>query len=336
MGNMRKMAIVVACLFAGTPLLLNAEEKEHGHHGLHAQHKQKSKAPDAGKHSGHMNAMHKKDANIQGINTLKQKMCPVSGKPIDKKTSINHEGKKVYFCCKGCIGKFKESPNNYLPALYKQIYPQSVQIKCPIMGGIVNPEVFTEYKGQRIYYCCPGCDKKFKAEPAKYLKKMPEISTGQVHCPITGKSIVPKYSTDLGGKKVYFCSEECGPKFKANLKKYMNTLRPEAGLLARGATARDDILICPVCLPKGGIHKRSEVEMVDHNGFRYGMCGSSCTKTFKADPDKYAKVLQKEMIRRAGDDEPLYTCSMHPNIIQNKPGLCPICAMKLTPVKPDK
>jgi multidrug efflux pump subunit AcrA (membrane-fusion protein)/rubrerythrin len=31
--------------------------------------------------------------------------------------------------------------------------------------------------------------------------------------------------------------------------------------------------------------------------------------------------------------EQLYTCGMHPQIIQNKPGDCPICGMKLTPVR---
>jgi Cu(I)/Ag(I) efflux system membrane fusion protein/cobalt-zinc-cadmium efflux system membrane fusion protein len=30
-----------------------------------------------------------------------------------------------------------------------------------------------------------------------------------------------------------------------------------------------------------------------------------------------------------------YTCGMHPFIIQDEPGNCPICGMKLTPVKPD-
>ena len=31
-------------------------------------------------------------------------------------------------------------------------------------------------------------------------------------------------------------------------------------------------------------------------------------------------------------EETIYTCSMHPQIKQNKPGLCPICAMELVPV----
>src|SRR5512138_352575 len=29
----------------------------------------------------------------------------------------------------------------------------------------------------------------------------------------------------------------------------------------------------------------------------------------------------------------LYTCGMHPQVIQDKPGNCPICGMKLTPIR---
>src|SRR5258705_8424821 len=29
----------------------------------------------------------------------------------------------------------------------------------------------------------------------------------------------------------------------------------------------------------------------------------------------------------------LYTCGMHPQVIQDHPGNCPICGMKLTPVR---
>jgi RND family efflux transporter MFP subunit len=32
-------------------------------------------------------------------------------------------------------------------------------------------------------------------------------------------------------------------------------------------------------------------------------------------------------------EEQLYTCGMHPQVIRNKPGNCPICGMKLTPVR---
>ena len=32
------------------------------------------------------------------------------------------------------------------------------------------------------------------------------------------------------------------------------------------------------------------------------------------------------------DESTIYTCSMHPQIKQNEPGLCPICAMDLVPL----
>src|SRR5512139_3702608 len=35
----------------------------------------------------------------------------------------------------------------------------------------------------------------------------------------------------------------------------------------------------------------------------------------------------------AAREKQLYTCGMHPQVIQDKPGNCPICGMKLTPVR---
>lgn len=35
----------------------------------------------------------------------------------------------------------------------------------------------------------------------------------------------------------------------------------------------------------------------------------------------------------AAKEKTLYTCGMHPQVIQDHPGLCPICAMKLTPIR---
>ncbi len=33
------------------------------------------------------------------------------------------------------------------------------------------------------------------------------------------------------------------------------------------------------------------------------------------------------------EEKQLYTCGMHPEIISDEPGLCPICEMNLTPIK---
>lgn len=51
------------------------------------------------------------------------------------------------------------------------------QTMCPVMdGNPINKQYFTEYQGKKVYFCCPGCDAKFKADPEKYLAKLPQFS----------------------------------------------------------------------------------------------------------------------------------------------------------------
>jgi YHS domain-containing protein len=107
-----------------------------------------------------------------------QTECPVLGGKVDKKIYTDYRGKRIYFCCSGCIAEFKKSPDKYM----KQMADQGIaaepiphpQTTCPIMGGKINKEVYTDYKGKRIYFCCKGCPETFKKNPAGYLKKMEE------------------------------------------------------------------------------------------------------------------------------------------------------------------
>ena len=50
-----------------------------------------------------------------------------------------------------------------------------VQKICPVMGGAINKDIFTVYKGQKVYFCCPGCKPEFEKEPEKYLAKLPHL-----------------------------------------------------------------------------------------------------------------------------------------------------------------
>lgn len=50
------------------------------------------------------------------------------------------------------------------------------QTTCPIMeGNPINKSLFVEYKGKKVYFCCPGCEEKFNAEPEKYIAKLPQF-----------------------------------------------------------------------------------------------------------------------------------------------------------------
>jgi YHS domain-containing protein len=44
------------------------------------------------------------------------------------------------------------------------------------MEGPINKEIYTEYKGKKVYFCCPGCKEQFEKEPEKYLGKLPQFS----------------------------------------------------------------------------------------------------------------------------------------------------------------
>jgi YHS domain-containing protein len=49
------------------------------------------------------------------------------------------------------------------------------QTLCPVMGGAINKNIFTEYKGKKVYFCCAPCADKFKANPQEYIAKLPQF-----------------------------------------------------------------------------------------------------------------------------------------------------------------
>ena len=66
-----------------------------------------------------------------------------------------------------------------------------------------------------------------------------------------------------------------------------------------------------------------------HGGHTFHFCSDGCRIKFAADPDRY--------LNKSGEAKPLpqgtlYTCPMHPQIVQEGPGPCPICGMALEPM----
>ena len=49
------------------------------------------------------------------------------------------------------------------------------QTTCPVMAGAINKDLFVEYQGKKVYFCCPDCKGKFEKEPEKYLDKLPQF-----------------------------------------------------------------------------------------------------------------------------------------------------------------
>ena len=46
------------------------------------------------------------------------------------------------------------------------------QTTCPVMGGTINKELYADYEGKRVYFCCAGCIPEFQKDPEKYIKKL--------------------------------------------------------------------------------------------------------------------------------------------------------------------
>jgi YHS domain-containing protein len=62
------------------------------------------------------------------------------------------------------------------PAETKEVASAAVeQTMCPVMEGPVNQNIFTEYKGKKVYFCCSDCKAKFEADPEKYIAKLPQF-----------------------------------------------------------------------------------------------------------------------------------------------------------------
>jgi len=67
-----------------------------------------------------------------------------------------------------------------------------------------------------------------------------------------------------------------------------------------------------------------------HNADMFYFCSSSCLDKFETDPWLYASGSHKKLKANNGTDNS-YTCPMHSEVIQNKPGDCPLCGMALEP-----
>ncbi|MBM3320638.1 MAG: efflux RND transporter periplasmic adaptor subunit [Candidatus Eisenbacteria bacterium] len=51
----------------------------------------------------------------------------------------------------------------------------SITILCPVMKNektIAPGDVYSTYQGMRVYYCCPGCQADFDADPERYLAEL--------------------------------------------------------------------------------------------------------------------------------------------------------------------
>ncbi|WP_042246695.1 heavy metal translocating P-type ATPase [Paracoccus sp. PAMC 22219] len=91
-------------------------------------------------------------------------------------------------------------------------------------------------------------------------------------------------------------------------------------------TAKD-----PVCGMTVAVKPDGRRAMFGDKTFHF--CSEKCKTTFKADPWFYASGRAAGQ-KKAAPANAQYTCPMHPEIVRDVPGDCPICGMALEPMLP--
>jgi len=103
-----------------------------------------------------------------------------------------------------------------------------------------------------------------------------------------------------------------------------------------------DITKDPVCGMT--VEPSTAAGSAEHQGKTYWFCSNHCQKKFVAAPDTYLKPESGKVSSCCHEDSasviPVvdhggdYTCPMHPEIVQDHPGICPKCGMALEPMQP--
>ncbi|MBX3576929.1 MAG: heavy metal translocating P-type ATPase [Rhizobiaceae bacterium] len=135
----------------------------------------------------------------------------------------------------------------------------------------------------------------------------PEILRDPV-CGMTVDPAASKPTAEHGGRVFHFCSAGCRTKFLAAPDDYLTATDPVCGMTVDRASAR---------------------HFLKHEGQKHYFCSAGCKGKFEAEPARYAAGRPAEPPAPKGTK---FTCPMHPEVVRDGPGDCPICGMALEPM----
>ena len=139
-----------------------------------------------------------------------------------------------------------------------------------------------------------------------------ETTGGQVvRDPVCGMTVDPaagKPTHEHDGRVFHFCNPGCRDKFAKAPGDYLTAEDPVCGMQVDRAAAR---------------------HLAKHEGRRFYFCSAGCQSKFEAEPARY---LAGRPVPEAMPKGTQYTCPMHPEIVRDAPGDCPLCGMALEPM----
>ncbi len=176
---------------------------------------------------------------------VKDPVCGMTVDPARAAGQAEYQGKTYYFCNPRCEQKFRAQPEKYLaqPAGLTTIAPPkpvglvgigapkaaAAPERDPACGMLVDPAHAAgkaEYQGKTYYFCNPGCERKFRAEPERYLGAKPPATKpaaaeqqqtyicpmdpevrqqGPGACPKCGMALEPEIITAPASKTEWVC-----------------------------------------------------------------------------------------------------------------------------------
>ena len=162
--------------------------------------------------------------------------------------------------------------------------------------------------------------------------------------PVCGMTVDPPTAAgryDYQGKTYYFCAVSCLDKFKADPEQFFRGV--PVGLISPGkknplpmmmsdrpTTQNGDI--DPVCGMT--VQPATAAGSYECRGRKYYFCATRCLEKFRADPDYYLtppdqRTPKPMPVPASGIVK--YVCPMDPEVLETKPGACPVCGMALEP-----
>ena len=198
------------------------------------------------------------------VTTAVDPVCGMSVDTANPRGTAEYNGKTYYFCCPGCVTKFKADPEKYLKnpgsapmappkgsgmvmlgsiGTVKSATPKQTVVD-PVCGMTIDSQTAAgkyDYQGQTYYFCNPTCETKFKADPERHLH--PEKAAPAPPAPKGTKYICPMCPEVLSDKPA--ACPKCGMALEPDMPpapaktKWTCPMHPEI--------VRDEPGSCPIC-----------------------------------------------------------------------------------------
>lgn len=163
--------------------------------------------------------------------------------------------------------------------------------------------------------------------------------------PVCGMTVDPAQAAgryEHKGQIYYFCAESCLNRFRSDPE---TALHPRPVKNPARATSRKPLpMMMPSAPPSGAgvidpvcgmtVQPATAAGSYEYQGTTYYFCAPSCLAKFQQDPALYLLPPDQRPARAVAVPAGAtveYICPMDPEVLETKPGACPICGMALEP-----